>query len=183
MSPIQILMDEHRLIERMIQSLSVYARRVQGGEDLPRSDLDGFVRFLREFADAHHHGKEEDILFLAMTEQGMPKDQGPLGVMLAEHEEGRRYTAALADLAAGDGAWEDADRKQVGWAANSYASLLLAHIQKEDQVLYPMADSMLPEGVWQGIEQAFETFAADADHAARSEELRGVAATLTERYV
>ena len=182
MSPIQILMDEHRLIERMIGALSVYAKRVQGGEDLPRADLDGFVRFLQGFADTHHHGKEEDILFLAMTEAGMPKDMGPVGVMLAEHVEGRGYTASLAEVAGADGSWDEAQRTQLGWAATSYANLLLAHIQKEDQVLYPMADSMLPEGVWQGIEKAFETFESDAEGAARAEELRGVAATLTGRY-
>jgi len=182
MSPIQALMDEHRLIERMIAALRVFAGRVQAGEELPRADLDGFVRFIRGFADAHHHGKEEDILFQALTEQGMPRDMGPLGVMLAEHVEGREYTASLAELAGGDGAWGEADKTQLGWAASSYANLLLAHIQKEDQVLYPMADQMLPEGVWQAIEKAFETFEADGDNAARAAELRAVATDLTERY-
>ena len=182
MSPIQILMDEHRLIERMIGALSVYAKRVQGGEDLPRADLDGFVGFIRGFADAHHHGKEEDILFRAMADQGMPREMGPLGVMYAEHEEGRGYTGSLAELVAGDGPWTEADRTQLAWAANSYASLLLAHIQKEDQVLYPMADEMLPESVWQAIEKAFATFEADAENAARAAALRAAAATLTGRY-
>ena len=182
MSPIQTLMDEHRLIERMIGALSVYAKRVQGGEDLPRADLDGFVRFLQGFADTHHHGKEEDILFAAMIEQGMPKEMGPLGVMFAEHDEGSGYNASLAEVAGADGSWDEAQRTQLGWAASSYANLLLAHIQKEDQVLYPMADQMLPEGVWQAIEKTFATFEADAENAARSTELRGVAATLTERY-
>jgi hemerythrin-like domain-containing protein len=184
MSPIQTLMEEHRLIERMIGALSVYARRVEGGEALPRADLDGFVRFVQGFADTHHHGKEEDILFRAMTDQGMPREMGPLGVMYAEHEEGRGYTGSLAELTAGDAeaAWTEAERTQLAWAANSYASLLLAHIQKEDQVLYPMADQMLPEAVWQAIERAFEIFEADAGNAARAAELRAVAATLTERY-
>ena len=182
MSPIQILMEEHRLIERMIGALSVYAKRVQGGEDLPRGDLEGFVRFIREFADAHHHGKEEDILFAAMTDQGMSKDMGPLAVMLAEHDEGRGYTASLAEVAAADGDWDEAQRTQLGWAATSYANLLLAHIQKEDQVLYPMADQMLPEPVWQSIEKSFAAFGADAENAARAADLGAVAATLTERY-
>lgn len=178
MNPIQVLMDEHRLIEKVIDALVGYV----GSQDAPRGDLDGFVRFIRGFADAHHHGKEEDILFVAMEAQGMPKDMGPLGVMYQEHDEGRGYTAALADLAAGEGAWEPEERKRLLWAAKSYAALLRAHIQKEDQVLYPMADQMLPPDVWEGIEKEFETFEADAANVARAEELRATAATLIERY-
>jgi len=178
MNPIQVLMDEHRLIERVIDALVGYV----GREAPPREDLGGFVRFIRGFADAHHHGKEEDILFTAMSGQGMPTDMGPLGVMLAEHDEGRGYTAALADLAAGDGAWEAEERKRLLWAAKSYAALLRAHIQKEDQVLYPMADQMLPPEVWEAIEREFLAFEEDAENVARAEDLRGTAATLVERY-
>ena len=85
-------------------------------------------------------------------------------------------------MATADGDWDEPQRTQLGWAATSYANLLLAHIQKEDQVLYPMADQMLPEPVWQAIEKSFAAFEADADNATRAADLRAVAADLTERY-
>ena len=182
MNPIQTLMDEHRLIERMIDALSGYAASVKTGDDLPREDLVGFVRFIREFADAHHHGKEEDILFRHMGEQGMPTEMGPLAVMLQEHTEGRGYTQALAAIAEGDGAYSDEDRTQLAWAAGAYAGLLRAHIQKEDQVLYPMADSMFAPPVWAVIEREFEAFESEASNAERARALRAEAETLVSRY-
>ena len=182
MNPLQCLMDEHRLIEKVIDALTAYAKAVHGGADHPREDLADAVAFIQGYADAHHHGKEEDILFRAMAEQGMPTDMGPLGVMLQEHEEGRGYTRALAEIAKAAGPWDEEQRKKLSWAATSYGSLLRQHIQKEDQVLYPMADQMLPEAVWRHLESAFEAFESDPENTKRAQDLRGKAERLVARY-
>lgn len=55
------------------------------------------VYFLRIFADQCHHGKEENILFKALENSGVPNEGGPIGVMLAEHAEGRGYAAAMGN--------------------------------------------------------------------------------------
>ena len=183
MNPIQLLMDEHRVIEGAIDALEAYAKAAQGDTPPAREDLGTLVRFIREFADAHHHGKEEDILFAAMAEAGMPKDVGPLGVMLHEHVEGRGYTKSLGELAEGEGAFDEEETGQLVWAARSYANLLRAHIQKEDQVLYPMADQMLPEPTWKAIEAQFVTFEGEEAHAKRATELRAAAEALRSKYV
>ena len=182
MSPIELLMSEHRLIEGVIDALFGYAGGLQGGGAAPKEDLGAFVAFIQGFADDHHHGKEEDLLFKAMTAQGMPSDAGPLAVMLHEHDEGRSYTKTLAAAAEKDGDLDEHDRNQVVWAAKSYGNLLRPHIQKEDQVLYPMADQMLPEAVWQGLEKAFDDFEADASNAARRESLVSSAQALIKKY-
>ena len=62
MTPLETLMEEHQLILRTIASLKNFAGKVQNGDDLPLSDLAGFTRFICQFADRSHHGKEEDIL-------------------------------------------------------------------------------------------------------------------------
>jgi hemerythrin-like domain-containing protein len=183
MHPLQLLMEEHRVIEQAIGVLSAYARQVGEGKDHPRADLAELVAFIREFADRHHHGKEEDILFRAMASHGMPVDAGPLAVMLAEHDQGRRYAQALAELAAGAGAWDDPARQRLSAAANGYAQLLLAHIQKEDSVLYPMASRIIPAEAWGPIASEFEAFEADPENAARASRFVSAAATLTERYL
>lgn len=50
-------------------------------------DLGDMADFLKVFADKRHHGKEEGFLFPAMEKYGIPKDRGPIGQMLSEHEE------------------------------------------------------------------------------------------------
>ncbi|HYS82820.1 MAG TPA: hemerythrin domain-containing protein [Anaeromyxobacteraceae bacterium] len=144
MDAIETLMTEHRLIERTLDALVSFADHVcrSGADD--RAELRRFATFIREFADAHHHGKEEDILFATMVEAGFPRHGGPIAVMLMEHEQGRAYVRALSELASQQADWSGADRQRLGEAAHGYANLLRAHIHKEDAILYPMAEQRLP---------------------------------------
>lgn len=182
MHPLQLLMDEHRIIERAIGALSAYGRQVGEGANHPREDLAELVTFIREYADRHHHGKEEDILFRAMAGHGMPVEAGPLAVMLAEHEQGRRYARALGELAEAAGDWDAQQRQQLAAATDGYARLLLAHIQKEDGILYPMASRLIPEAGWPAIASEFEAFEAVPENAERASRLRQAAELLGERY-
>jgi len=182
MNSLQVLMEEHRVIERAISALAGYARAVACGADHPRQDLADLVSFLQDYADSHHHGKEEDILFRVMVEHGMPVDGGPLAVMLAEHREGRRLTSVLAELAAEESEWSSERRRRLLLAAMGYTQLLRSHIQKEDRVLYPMATQMLPESAWQQIESEFSAFQAAPPRAEQAARLERLASNLADRY-
>jgi hemerythrin-like domain-containing protein len=139
---IETLMAEHQLILRACGALTAFAEEVRrGGGDA--AELGRFVTFIREFADAHHHYKEEDLLFVAMVEAGFPRDAGPIGVMLHDHATGRAHVGVLSELAKQATPWSVADRERLHAAATGYASLLRAHIQKEDGILYPMAEARL----------------------------------------
>lgn len=183
MNAVQVLMAEHRVIESVLAALTAYARSVANGRDMPRADLVELVSFLQDYADAFHHGKEEDILFRAMADQGMPVDGGPLGVMLAEHAEGRRLTSSLSEISAGEGGWSKEQRRRLLFDATSFARLLNEHIQKEDRVLYPMATQMLPDDVWRKIEVGFADFQSARQRADQVEHFEQLAERLVGRYV
>ncbi len=176
-------MEEHRLIETVLGALDSYAAAVERGNGFERDDLGRFLTFIREFADAKHHGKEEDILFAAMVANGFPRDGGPIAVMLEEHDLGRSHVRQLAEIAASDGPWGEDLVALLNRAARAYTELLRGHIGKEDNVLYPMARSALSaetmKGVAEGCEEV-EQHHADGGHTVRLERL---AAELVERYV
>lgn len=155
MDPIATLMNEHRTIERVLDALDAWTARVVAERVDDRPGLARYARFLREFADARHHGKEEDLLFAAMVEHGFSRAHGPLAVMLHEHGLGRALTATLGQLAAQLGPWTDGDRAELERAVGGYGELLRQHIDKEDQVLYPMAQARLPAAVMAGLAQRF----------------------------
>ena len=100
---IEILMGEHRLIEQVLGSLETYVVGIEQGLPPERRTLADYAAFFRGFADACHHGKEEDILFQRMLERGMPRQTGPLAVMFHEHVLGRARVAALRGLGEADG--------------------------------------------------------------------------------
>jgi hemerythrin-like domain-containing protein len=182
MTPIETLMNEHRLIESVLDALESYTGRLAAGKEAEPADLSKFVRFIREFADRCHHGKEEDILFETMIENGFPREAGPIAVMLQEHDEGRRYVAVLADAADRSGSWNDEDRGRVRRAAMGYAELLRAHIMKEDQILYPAAESRLGGRVMDDIGRRFDQFEREKTGEGAHEELHALAEELIGRY-
>lgn len=182
MDAIEILMDEHRNIERMLSAIDVCAGRLGRGEEVARDDVHGFVRFIREYADALHHGKEEDMLFQDLMQHGMSREAGPLAVMYAEHDEGRGYVGTIAAIAEGEGPFDDADRGTIANAMRAYTGLLRDHILKEDQVLYVMARQLLPPPAMEDLGKRFALFAESDPRAAPHDELLALAGGLAERY-
>ena len=78
MDAIETLMNEHRTIERVLDALGAFADETRRARrHRARRSSRGSSTFLREFADAHHHHKEEDVLFEAMIEHGFPREAGP----------------------------------------------------------------------------------------------------------
>jgi hemerythrin-like domain-containing protein len=141
----QALVDEHRLILRMITLLERNAARTAAGTYFNwKFYLDG-VYFIRNFADRFHHAKEEDVLFEALVKNGMPRENSPIAAMLMEHDQGRAFVKAMetAALEALDG--KSGREGIIADNALAYAALLREHISKEDEILYPLAERVIPD--------------------------------------
>jgi hemerythrin-like domain-containing protein len=147
--PTDILRAEHQLILRALDLLAAAAALTERGAGLPDAWWTDAVAWIREFADTNHHGKEEDRLFPALVKAGVPGEGGPVGVMLAEHAEGRTLVGAIASGAG-------AARAR---AARGFANLLRAHIDKEDHVLFQIADAVLEEDVQARLAREFAELA------------------------
>jgi hemerythrin-like domain-containing protein len=155
------LMDEHRIIERVITVLEAGALKLENGQPVRPGLFIEAADFITGFADGCHHKKEEGVLFPAMVTCGVPIDGGPIGVMLAEHEQGRIYTRDLRSAAQRLEAGDKSAARGVITSARGYALLLRRHIAKEDNVLFPMADQLLPPLEQDLVADGFETVEHD----------------------
>jgi hemerythrin-like domain-containing protein len=147
-----------------------------------KEELARFVSFIRGFADAYHHGKEEDILFVAMVEHGFPREAGPIAVMLQEHDQGRSLVGVLERLAQQPAPWSAEDHGTLSRTVRKFSSLLRLHIQKEDQVLYPMADARLPEPAKDEMYRKFQAFEEQQTSSGEQQRLRTLADALLEAH-
>ena len=142
-TPTGILRDQHRNILKVADVLEA----VLGNEPTPGAldyaAIEDCARFIRLYADALHHGKEENILFVELEDRGMPRSEGPLAVMLSEHEQGRALVRSLLDALPAAREGDEAARSRVLNAGLGYVSLIRGHIQKEDNVLFNWADQMI----------------------------------------
>jgi hemerythrin-like domain-containing protein len=179
---IDVLMNEHRLIEQVLGSLETYTSEVEGGLAVVRAVLADYGAFFREFADASHHGKEEGILFQRMVERGFSRDAGPVAVMLHEHEVGRGHVSILRQAGEGTGPLAAMETQLVLENAGAFISLLQAHIQKEDRILYPMAVRLFTGPEMDAMETEFEALEARMRADGSYDRLHALADRLTASF-
>ena len=99
-----VLRKEHKGILKMLDVTDEVARRLEAGQSVAPEKLADLLEFFRLFADQCHHGKEEDLLFPRLEQRGMPRAGGPIGVMLAEHDQGRSLIKQMAEASEAYGA-------------------------------------------------------------------------------
>ena len=179
---IDMLMQEHRVIEKVLGALLAFAERLEQGGQAERATLLEFAEFFRNFADKCHHGKEEDKLFTEMIRHGFPREQGPLAVMYHEHDQGREHVRALAELGGGAGPLAAEEIASAVRHARCFAALLSAHIQKEDTVLYPMSGRFLSSLDYERLAGEFEAFEKEVMGDGAHERYHELAHRLIERF-
>jgi hemerythrin-like domain-containing protein len=153
---IQTLRQEHEVILKMLDVAENVASRLEQNAPVPSDRLRDVVEFLQVFADRCHHSKEEDVLFPALEAKGLPRNGGPIGVMLFEHQLGRSSIRQMADALSSYNNQPGEAGARWAAAAREYATLLRAHIQKENNILFVMAERLLSESEQDQLSQAFE---------------------------
>ncbi len=167
MDSIKLMMEEHQYILRMLAVVCNACYGILKGEEINYEDFDQMIDFICNYADAHHHGKEEKLLFHEMvTHLGALGNKLITHGMLVEHDSGRLFIqelrAALDRVKSGD----DESRLDVIANAISYTHLLKRHIEKEDTVVYPFAQRQLAPEIIEQVNQdtvEFEKAALEKD--------------------
>ena len=182
MRPTEILMSEHRVIELVLTVLDKMADETFTKSAIDVPSARDVISFLQNFSDKCHHGKEEAKLFPAMERCGLPRDAGPTAVMRHEHEIGRANVRKMAEAVTAFEAGTPGSTDRFAFEARGFVELLRDHIAKEDQVLFPMADRMLPAAV---VEELLRDFRHVEEHdlgAGTHERFVALAASLCARY-
>ncbi|HYW65552.1 MAG TPA: hemerythrin domain-containing protein [Candidatus Dormibacteraeota bacterium] len=154
---VEMLEAEHRVIQKMVASMSVLAEQIEDGEPVDVSLLESIVVFLRTFADRLHHGKEESFLFPALIRRGVPSQGCPIGGLTMEHQKGRVMVGELADAIRGYAAGEPPARENLVKSLRVLVAFYPSHIWKEDYLLFPLAGKVLTPEDQQQLMEKFET--------------------------
>lgn len=177
----QTLEEEHHIIQTVVGVMAALAENINKGMTPEADTLRNLVEFMQVFADKCHHGKEEKILFPLLETKGVPVNGCPLGILIHEHQSGRKLVAELAEAVE---AYANGSSKENGPLCVSMSGLVNLypnHIWKEDYLLFPMTDKILNEKEQQKLMEEFELVEKEIgpDVHRRFEQL---AATLAEKY-
>ncbi len=143
MEIMHVLMTEHRTITRTLGLLERVGLSVLAGDAQAVLDLASLLAFLRDFLEQGHCRREEAALFPLMEQCGMAWGSGPLKVLAAEHATGRRQLLQMQSLLGELDRGEEDARDQIFLEIRSYRDQLMAHMRKEDQVIFPMLQRVL----------------------------------------
>jgi len=156
MNPTEILKNEHKVVLIILDGAEREAKNIQSTGSVDTEKVAKMLDFFKNFVDKCHHSKEERQLFPTLEKRGMAHEGGPIECMLQEHTLGRNeiaaITANLEKVKAGDA---DA-AKPLAAAMLAYVELLRNHIDKEDNILFTMADRVLTPEDNEELTKAFD---------------------------
>ncbi len=113
------------------------------------------IDFLLEFGDRIHNTKEEKVLFPLMVKRGIP-EEGPIRVMLLEHESERKILQQMITEAPDLERASEADKTGFKQKGLEYLGIRANHIWKENDVLYQMGRQVLTEEDNRSLVEGFD---------------------------
>lgn len=131
-------MAEHRVIEKMLKQLDEHT-------------VDEIIEFFRIYADAIHHGKEEDILFSKLAGKQLKKEHKKImNKLLEEHQKGRDIISRM-ESNKGNG-------KIVQECKQEILDLYTQHIETEDKHFFLPAKEYFTEEEQKQIDEESREF-------------------------
>jgi hemerythrin-like domain-containing protein len=172
----QDLKQEHDAILHVLKIINAAISAGDQAESEKSEYFKQMVYFLKIFADKCHHGKEENYLFETLVKAGVPNEEGPIGVMLRDHDWGRECISLM------DQALETKNLAKFIEAASIYRDLLIGHIDKENNILFTMADDLLNEQQQEEMFEKFEQYEESVIGHGVHEELHGMIHKWSEEF-
>ena len=155
MDAMDILIKEHNYIKKVLDAVKKDCEELAEGKEVDVKLYWSVLEFVRNYADAYHHQKEEKDLFRLLGEADEKLKDGPVRGMLLEHDIGRFYMKMLQENLE---LYENGNKQKKAYIisnALSYAVMLEEHINKEDNVLYAMAKRVLSKEVQENLLDQF----------------------------
>ena len=180
MKPTEQLKAEHEGIKLMLKILDKVFAKPEG---INHEHFTKILEFLKVFVDKCHHGKEEDLLMPAMIEAGVSKEKGAIKFTLMEHAEGRVYIKGMSDAFDRIKKGDSKASGKIVENGNNYIDLLIKHIDKEESILFPMADKVLSQAKQTELEEGFEKLEVERIGLGKHEEFHKLLHQLKEIYL
>ena len=135
------LRRDHDLIEKVLSSMKITISLLKDGKTIPESILLPTIDFTKNFVDVCHHGKEEETLFPALAQTGMPTKMGPISRMLLEHQITKEIASKIEESS--NEYISNGNSEKLIHNIEQYIAHVTDHLHKENNRLFMMADARL----------------------------------------
>jgi hemerythrin-like domain-containing protein len=139
----------------MVSVLEALQKRLENGNVDPEL-LVNIVDFFRTFADKGHHAKEENLLFPTLEKHGVRPHGCPIGTLRLEHKQARTLMTALNDANEKYKNGDSEAKNTIIRLIKNAIDLYKDHIWREDYLLFPMTEKILPQSEQQNLLKSFK---------------------------
>jgi hemerythrin-like domain-containing protein len=134
---VTLLQYEHGVIRQVIDVLGDMVK--QNSIKKHQNQMKHIVKFLDEYLDKYHHGKEERLLFPLAGKRS--KTLVPeITRLISEHGEARVNIAKMKTMVASDKSFSDSSLSTV---CKELVDSMIRHIRHEEDVVYPKIEDAL----------------------------------------
>jgi len=153
MDAIDILLNEHRHIERIMDVLECAVEHGRGGGSVSPVLFERTAHFLLAFVDGSHSAKEDEV-FQALTARGLPPGAGVLVALSGQHALGRELAEELREVARAVTRGEK-EAEELYTLAERYVRLHRGHTEVEEGRFFPLVRRLLPVDVMERVRAKF----------------------------
>ena len=155
--PINILLEEHKILLQLLEKLSTTADIVAQACDLVYvgDDIVQMRKIVEELSDAEkHYLREENVLFPVLEKHGITE---PPAIMWMEHDKIREKKKQIYSMVQKYDARDFQEfKRNLIENTRTLSSMLSSHISKENSVLYPTALKIISKKEWNDIRRDFD---------------------------
>ncbi|MDH7477872.1 MAG: DUF438 domain-containing protein [Candidatus Bathyarchaeota archaeon] len=155
--PINILMEEHKIMLQITEKLNAIANKVQKISDktYDNGEIHDLEHIAADLLDSEkHYLREENVLFPTLEKHGITE---PPAIMWMEHNQIREKKKKLSQLIKEYSSVSFEDFKnQLKETVEAITSLLPSHIFKENNILFPTALRVITSEEWKEIRSEFD---------------------------
>ncbi|HET9218780.1 MAG TPA: hemerythrin domain-containing protein [Terriglobia bacterium] len=137
MKSTDLLRDDHRHMVAALDVVREMAARADTNQNVSESDVKCMLKFLRDFGDRHHQGKEESVLFPALLHDPTQRNYERLCCLVFEHNRQRSLIEGLEESLL------TKNTKDFSYYATRLSMILREHIKEEEEVVFPLVESTL----------------------------------------
>lgn len=155
--PINILMEEHKILQQHAERLRIITDVIEQASDTVHvgDALTELQHIAKDFQDAEkHYLREENVLFPTVEKHGITE---PPAIMWMEHNQIREKKKQLTDLTEKRNTMNFRDfKRQLSDVAKPLCEILPSHFYKENNILFPSALQVIPTEEWEEVREEFE---------------------------
>lgn len=158
MTALDKLKDDHKLIRRYLDNITIAHDFLVEREMIPESVLEKILDFSKIFMNKYHHFREEYILFIELAKKKGGSIDPQIVSLRDQHERSRNLVSQIKSAKKGYGNGDEVAVTQLVENFGYYVSLERQHISRENHVFYPMAEEVFSDEDMSMMDKEFKDF-------------------------